>query len=333
MAEAAPATAEHLTRRERFSQLLRTAHVSSWWFGVSLATAVILVAAVLAYTHLPTYLETYPVRWWMVLWAVVGVVLQFLGYTVALRGASTAHLPFLDTFALELGESVTGMATPESVGSFALSMRYLDRAGLTPADAVAATGLSSFVTTMVASIVLPIAVVVAASTIDYASLKAYMPSQLWEIVIAVLAVSVVVTVLVKAPTVRHKAMAGVRKAGTYLATVVHQPRRGLTIALGELVTLLGMTGVLWLLVAAVRQHANVAALVVVVMVASTASSVVPIPGGLGAPEAILLAGLVSIGVEHKAAVICSVSYRLLTYWLPVIPGLLCLRSLHRRDRI
>jgi len=78
---------------------------------------------------------------------------------------------------------------------------------------------------------------------------------------------------------------------------------------------------------------HLAALVVITQLAGAASSVVPIPGGLGAPEAILIAGLTSIGVEHNHAVIASLSYRMLTYWLPPLPGVVLLYDRFRRGLV
>ena len=320
-------------RVERFSSLLEDAHVSRWWFAVSAVTLSVLLVAIIWYTHLPSYLATYPIRWWFFLAAVLVSPLQFAGYAIALRSASTTKLHLLPVFGLEVGESVTQMATPESVGSFALSMRFLKKAGLDLPSSAAVVGLSSFVSTVTSAIVLPVAVLLAASTINYAELKRDIPSGLWEVIAGVIGGAVFVTVLIKAPKVRFRLAHSARSAGAYVRTAVRNPQRAIYIAFGEFVTLFGETAALMLLVLAVRQHSNVAALVVIVLVASTASSVVPIPGGLGAPEAILVAGLVSLGVEHKAALIAAVSYRLLTYWMPPVPGIISLRWLDRSGRL
>ena len=320
-------------RGERLSSLLKDAHISRWWFAVSAVTLSILLTGILWYTHLPTYLATYPIRWWFFFAAIVVMPLQFVGYAISLRSASTTKLSFLPVFGLEVGESVTQMMTPESVGSFALSMRYLKKAGLDLPSSAAVVGLSSFVSTLASAIVLPVAVLLAASTINYAELKRDIPSGLWAVIAGVIGGAVFVTVLIKAPKLRSRIAHSAKSAGAYLRTAVRNPQRALYIAFGEFVTLFGETAALMLLVLAVRQHANVAALVVIVLVASTASSVVPIPGGLGAPEAILVAGLVSLGVEHKAALIAAVSYRLLSYWMPPAPGIIALRWLNRSGRL
>ena len=52
----------------------------------------------------------------------------------------------------------------------------------------------------------------------------------------------------------------------------------------------------------------------------------PTPGGLGAIEAALVAGLTGIGLPPGPAVSAVLTYRLATYWLPVVPGWAALRS-------
>ena len=46
----------------------------------------------------------------------------------------------------------------------------------------------------------------------------------------------------------------------------------------------------------------------------------PTPGGLGAVEAALAAGLTAGGLDAGLAVSAVLLYRLVTFWLPTIPG-------------
>ena len=59
----------------------------------------------------------------------------------------------------------------------------------------------------------------------------------------------------------------------------------------------------------------------------------PTPGGLGAIEAALVAGLTGVGMQPGPAVSAVLLYRLATYWLPVLPGWLCWRSLQHRGYV
>ncbi len=69
------------------------------------------------------------------------------------------------------------------------------------------------------------------------------------------------------------------------------------------------------------------------VVASSIAAVSPTPGGLGAIEAALIAGLTGVGIAPGPAVSAVLTYRLATYWLPVAPGWISLNILQRRDYV
>jgi uncharacterized protein (TIRG00374 family) len=62
------------------------------------------------------------------------------------------------------------------------------------------------------------------------------------------------------------------------------------------------------------------------------ASLSPTPGNLGAVEVALSAGLTAIGVPASAAVGAVLIYRLLTFWLQLLPGFLAFRHLHARGQ-
>ena len=67
--------------------------------------------------------------------------------------------------------------------------------------------------------------------------------------------------------------------------------------------------------------------------AAAIAAAAPTPGGLGAIEAALVAGLTGVGMQGGPAVSAVLLYRLATYWLPVAPGWLSWRALLRRDYV
>jgi len=64
---------------------------------------------------------------------------------------------------------------------------------------------------------------------------------------------------------------------------------------------------------------------------SAVGSFAPTPGGLGGVEAALAAGLTVAGAATGPAVAAVLSFRALTYWLPVLPGVVTFRVLQRND--
>jgi glycosyltransferase 2 family protein len=64
-----------------------------------------------------------------------------------------------------------------------------------------------------------------------------------------------------------------------------------------------------------------------------AASVTPTPGGIVGAEAGLAAGFISFGVAAPTAVAIAVSYRILSYWLPLLPGALAFFYIQKQKLI
>ena len=79
--------------------------------------------------------------------------------------------------------------------------------------------------------------------------------------------------------------------------------------------------------------ASIAQIGAVYLVSSLIAAASPTPGGIGAIEAALAAGLTGIGIPNGPAVSAVLLYRLATYWLPVPPGWYSWRLLQRRDYV
>jgi glycosyltransferase 2 family protein len=76
-----------------------------------------------------------------------------------------------------------------------------------------------------------------------------------------------------------------------------------------------------------------ASVAVVYLTGSALGSIVPTPGGLGAVEAALTAGLRAAGVAGGVAISAVLLFRLLTFWLPVPAGWAALRYLERQQAL
>jgi uncharacterized protein (TIRG00374 family) len=70
-----------------------------------------------------------------------------------------------------------------------------------------------------------------------------------------------------------------------------------------------------------------AAMIVAYVVGYAVGTLAPTPGGLGAVEGLLIAMFVSFGVASTEAVAVVLTYRLINFWLPILPGLVSYASL------
>ena len=64
---------------------------------------------------------------------------------------------------------------------------------------------------------------------------------------------------------------------------------------------------------------------------SAIASAAPTPGGIGALEAAVIAGLVAAGMPNDIAVPSVFLFRLGTFWLPILPGWGAFRWMQKAD--
>ena len=326
---AAPGQAKHSVLG-----LYRRLYVTPTLVVVGLVMLVVVILAVLKVSHLPrAIIDAETFHWPWALAAAFAVPLYYLGGAISLGSASKWRPSFPRLTQLQAGQALTLVVTPANLGGASVSLRFLGRAGLDAATGAAAYGLYSFLTSIVSGIGLAVAAAFAASTLDTKALKQEVPAGLWMVIVGILAIAVFVTVVIKAPGFRHRVVVWFHEALHYVRTVLEKPATGIGIVSGQLVCIAGPALCLGLLLHAVEAPVHPAALIVATQLASAASRTVPIPGGLGAPEAILIAALASTGVRHEDAIIVALAFRMLSYWLPTLPGTALLYDLYRRDLV
>jgi undecaprenyl-diphosphatase len=123
----------------------------------------------------------------------------------------------------------------------------------------------------------------------------------------------------------------VRSSLASLWGVARSPVRLALLFGGSALVTLAYIGGLAASVAAFGASAGIAQVGAIYLIASLIAAASPTPGGLGAIEAAIIAGLTGIGISSGPAVSAVLAYRLATYWLPVLPGWLSWRLLQRMD--
>jgi uncharacterized protein (TIRG00374 family) len=80
-------------------------------------------------------------------------------------------------------------------------------------------------------------------------------------------------------------------------------------------------------------HLSYAAIAVVFLAGNALGSAAPTPGGVGAVELALTGGLIAAGLPKEVATPAVLFFRLLTFWLPVLPGWLAFTHLTRKGQL
>ncbi len=84
---------------------------------------------------------------------------------------------------------------------------------------------------------------------------------------------------------------------------------------------------LWYSIAAFGGGIGFVAVTAVYLAGSALAQVAPTPGGIGAAEAALNAGLTAFGLDTSTAVPAVFLFRIGTFWFPIFPGYLAYKRL------
>ena len=267
-------------------------------------------------------------------WTIVALVLSALTYAAAaisLSGFVLERLKFARTLLAQVAASFVTLVTPAAVGGAALNIRYLQRSGVSPARATASVGAAQVVAFLMHMLLL---VVFAAltGTVHFHSFK---PPTWAYVVLAVLLILVLIAIAMPPGRrlLRARLTPVLGQVLPRLLDLAQDPRK-LAEGLGGAFLL--TAAYVLCLAACVRALGGSVPLVSVAVVYLTGSAIgsaAPTPGGLGAVEVALSAGLTAAGLHGATALAAVLLFRLLTFWLPVPVGWAAFNQLQRRGAL
>jgi uncharacterized membrane protein YbhN (UPF0104 family)/tRNA A-37 threonylcarbamoyl transferase component Bud32 len=303
-----------------------------------LLTAALIVAAYLLISKLADIgfgtiyreLKTADLAW--VLVALLLAQSSFIGTGVSVRGSVATPLPLLPCVLLQSAIKFINLTVPSSAGRIGIDLRFLQRMGASGPEAVAAGALDDASETIVQAALLLISLVFVGDALD--TNKFHLGSPDGRLVAGILVALVAsVAVVFAVPKLRAKVLPGVRSGLSGLRSVVRDRHKRLELFGGSIISELLYSISLGATCLAYGVHLDLAQLIFVNTAASVLSSLVPSPGGIGAAEASLSAGLIAMGVGESTAFAVAITQRLCTFYLPPIWGYLSLRWLTRRGYV
>jgi uncharacterized protein (TIRG00374 family) len=271
---------------------------------------------------------------WAWLPVIIGLsALTYVASAMALIGAVPGRVPFGPAVLTQGASSFINRVSPANVGGMALNARFLQKSGTSTPASVAAVGVNA----LAGAIMHVVLIVVFFALAGHDLTKAFkLPSASKILLILAVIIAVIGVVLATRPGrrwTRKQLIPGVRSAAGSLRQAAASPvKLGLLFGGSALITLAYIAG----LDASVQAFGGGPGLVVigaVYLAAAALAAAAPTPGGLGAIEAALVAGLTGVGMQPGPAVSAVLLYRLATYWLPVLPGWLCWRSLQHQGYV
>lgn len=264
---------------------------------------------------------------WWILVALVAFSLSYLGAAWGLVGFVPETVPLGRVFTAQVALGFVRLVAPSTLGIAALNTRLLVRMKIPLPSAAASVAASQAAAFIVA---VPLIIVLGLLT----GREVNFGIRLSTIVVAIGAVVLTAAVVLwLVPAVRTRAgkvwRSFVERGLPRLLDAVQDPRR-LAMGLGgNLMLTLGYGVALYASVAAVGAEIPLATATLIYVSGNAVGSIVPTPGGLGAVEAALTAGLTAAGVPGGEAFTAVILFRLITFWLPIPVGWFAWNRLQR----
>jgi glycosyltransferase 2 family protein len=268
-------------------------------------------------------------------WVLVALLLAqttFIGSGVSVRGAVATPLPLLPCIVLQSAIKFINLTVPSSAGRIGMNLRFLQRLGTPPAEAVAAGAVDDASETIVQTALFLVSLLFVNANLDTGKFHLGAPNGRLVVAILVAVVAGIVIVLA-VPKLHAKVVPAVRDALAGLWKVARDRRKRLELFGGNIGSELLYAISLGATCLAYGVHLDLPELVFVNTAASVLSSLVPVPGGIGAAEASLTAGLIAVGVDESTAFAIALTQRLCTFYLPPIWGYVSLRWLTRKGYV
>ncbi|MFD5816541.1 YbhN family protein [Streptomyces sp. NPDC127038] len=292
-----------------------------------LSLLVLVCAAFLARRHWPV-LEagvarlTHADRGWLLV-AAVATLATWGCSALAQQGAVPEPLPAGRLVTVQFAAASANHLLPSGLGAGAVNLRFLTRCGLPLARSATALAVKACAGTVVRGCLIGALALACPGALRLPRLT---PGAWTVAAWTAGTVTVAVAVALFAGPLRR----AVRRVLVDVRAVHELPARAAALWGGSFAFAALHTTVVVAVAQAVGLPQSPARVALAYLAASSAAVLLPTPGGLGSLDAALVLALTLAGAPGDAAASTVIGYRMLTVWLPLIPGLVALGLLIRR---
>ena len=270
-------------------------------------------------------------QWQWAAFALIGSGLTYAASTSLLLAFVIQKISWFKTLQAQLAASFATLVTPPTLGSVAVNIRFLNRSGVPTASSATAVGVSQVVVFFVHIFLLLISGVIAGAQTDLS----FRPPRITLVVFVTLFAVLIIALSIN--KVRNWVLLKIKpifsQIGPTISIIFQQPKRLLVSLLSS--SLLNIFYIISFYAALKAFNAEVSIFTIafVYLAGATIGQAAPTPGGIGAVEATLIAGLTATGVPSALALSGVLLYRIVTFYLPVLPGWFAFADLQRKNLI
>ncbi|MEU8750348.1 lysylphosphatidylglycerol synthase transmembrane domain-containing protein [Streptomyces chartreusis] len=266
-------------------------------------------------------------------WLLAGLFFTCTGWVCAAvvrQGAIPDRLPPGPLLASQFAAGAANQVLPASIGAHAVTLRFLQSQGIPLARGTASLALYSLAKPVAKTVVLLGFLVAFPELLHLGEL---IPDRRTSVLVAAGVMTALVTVAVLMTTVRalRRPLLGFVRTALTDARILHtRPSRVLALWGGAAATPLLQASVIASVGFALGLPLSWTQVTLALLLASTAVGAVPAPGGIGPVDAALVFTMVTFGAPMGLAAATVIGYRVLTVWVPLLPGALVLSIMVQR---
>jgi len=292
----------------------------------------LLLVTVVAVRHRSVLAEGFAqlatARWPWLLAAAGATCLTWVAAACTRQGAVLERLPRRRLLATQFAAGAANHLLPTGLGASAVNLRFMTVCGLPPARSSAALALYLLAESVGRVGLLAALLVAFPGALRFGSL---LPEGAFgPLLLAVGGLLAVVVVALTAVRRLRRMVVGFLRTALGEARSVHAlPSRALALWGGALAFPALQAAALVLVGLAFGLAVPPAHMAVAYLAATVAVALVPTPGGIGSVEAALVVALVAVGGAAAVATAVVLVFRIITVWLPLLPGALTLGALVR----
>lgn len=264
----------------------------------------------------------------LLVFAVLVFCLGFPGLALKYVIMCSSKIYFYLTFKVQIAAAFIIKLLPTSVGSLTVNTFYLTKATGSITTAGSTMALNAATSTVAFTIILGFAFIKNLSQIDKIAFGSHNIN--WPLIgFVILALGIVVWKLIHSKELIEKIKKSSLEIWSNFKNYSKTPWKVVGgIGTNGFCTLTGIT-TLYICTHAVDLNTSFSQVIIVYTLGNILASLVPTPGGLGGAEAGLYAGLVFFGYNSETSLVAVLIYRLISYWMPIIPGYLMYRHLKK----
>lgn len=255
-------------------------------------------------------------------WILAGTVVFFLGLPILawqFLELALKPLKFFLTLRVEIAGLFVSKLLPSSLGTLSLNLYYLvqqKHTAIQSTTVMAMNGITSGIAYLILIIFALVSGDFSLGDVDISTTS--LPIGL--ITLILIGLILLGYILYRIPKINSKIKIATKDIRENLKAYKKNPR---AVVMGILLNGIGSATSLLALYAsahAIGVDLSMPEALLAYTFGNIAAGLVPTPGGLGAAEAGIYAGLVLAGVDSASAIIVTMLYRLISYWLPILPG-------------